>query len=151
MSHVRDLIIRGRWQQERICKHNKAYKLWFTVFVFLTHHEHHTWRTNTYWTHECLWLFDYVCLTFRRKLNKCTRTWDVKAWRVEAGTDDQILSQSGCPVTVYSEEMCGAQTGFVRRTCTLTRHGWIWSSCLHMYNVLWQNWLSVEDRIRKLQ
>lgn len=40
---------------------------------------------------------------------------------MEAGTDDQILSLSGCPVTeVYSKEMCGKQTGFLRRACTVT-------------------------------
>ena len=45
---------------------------------------------------------------------------NVKAWRVEAGTDDQILSLSGCPVTeVYSEELCGKRTGFLRRTCAV--------------------------------
>lgn len=59
---------------------------------------------------------------------------------MEAGTDDQILSLSGCPVTeVYSKEMCGKQTGFLRRTCAVTTHDQIRSSWLYLRMALWQD------------
>lgn len=59
---------------------------------------------------------------------------------MEAGTDDQALSLSGCPVTeVYSKEIVENKTGFLRRTCAVTAYDQIRGSWLHPRVLLWQD------------